>query len=104
LAQAIPLPVPIPLPFELPLPSEITPFPPLILPDGMQRDPVPANPYPDRPECEEEWAHAANECGKMFNNYQLKPGRRGFGADIARCIRGMVSQDCSGNPVQWMTA
>jgi hypothetical protein len=102
--QAIPFPGAIPFPFELPLPTEIMPFGPIIVPDGMERDGIPQNPYPDNPDCEEQWAHAKAECIDKSKRKQLKPGRSGFGADIARCMRGLVSEACGGNPVQWLTA
>ena len=95
-AQAIT--APIPLPFELPLPpTEITPFP-LEIPGGNLREPVPTNPYPDRPDCVAEWAHAMKFCRDQMGQGKLKPGYSGFGKDFASCLRGMVSEDCGGNP------
>ncbi|MGH7034253.1 MAG: hypothetical protein ACREFL_11030 [Stellaceae bacterium] len=94
-AQAVPMPVP--LPFELPLPpTEITPFP-LDIPNGNIREPIPVNPYPDRPDCAAEWAHAQEFCDEQRRRRKLKPGYSGFGKDITRCLMGMVSEECGGN-------
>lgn len=95
-AQAIT--APIPLPFELPLPpTDVTPFP-IEIPGSNLREPVPVNPYPDRPDCVEEWTHAYKFCGDLMNEGKLKPGYSGFGKDFASCVRGMESEDCGGNP------
>lgn len=95
--QTMPIPMPMPIPFELPVPPfEIVP-PPLDIPHGGIREPIPANPYPDRPDCAEEWAHAQKFCEEKRKHGKLKPGYSGFGKDIARCILGLVSQDCGGN-------
>jgi hypothetical protein len=94
-AQAVPLPLP--LPFELPVPpTEITPFP-LDIPNGNIREPVPVNPYPDRPDCAVEWENAYKVCNKKMKAGELKPGYHGFGKDFERCVMGMVSADCGGN-------
>jgi hypothetical protein len=54
----------------LPLPSEITPIP--LVPPGVSPRDVPRNPYPDRPECEEEWASAFEYCGKLMLKGRLE--------------------------------
>lgn len=93
--QAVPMPIP--MPFELPLPpTEITPFP-LDIPNGNIREPIPVNPYPDRPDCVEEWAHATKFCDEQRRRGKLKPGYGGFGKDITKCLLGMVSEECGGN-------
>jgi hypothetical protein len=93
-AQAIT--VPIPAPFELPLPpTEVTPFP-FEIPGANLGEPV--NPYPDRPECVEEWAYAYKFCDERQKRRKLRPGYGGFGKDFARCVLGLVSEACGGNP------
>jgi hypothetical protein len=66
-AQVIPAQLAIPAPFELPgvipFPSEIVPAP--VIPDVSPRD-IPRNPYPDRPECEQEWADARQRCWEIL--------------------------------------
>ena len=95
-AQAIT--APIPAPFELPMPpTGISPPLPLEIPGGI-REPTPVNPYPDKPECGEEWAHAMAFCTDQRKNGKLKGGYGGFGKDFASCLRGMVSEACGGNP------
>lgn len=91
--QAVPMPMP--LPFELPLPpTEITPFP-LYIPNGNIREPIPVNPYPDRPDCASEWAEAYEYCAK--NQKEFKPGYHGIGESYAKCVLGRVSARCGGN-------
>jgi hypothetical protein len=97
-AQAIAPPMPIPAPFELPMPpTGISPPLPLEIPGGI-REPTPVNPYPDKPECVEEWAHAMAFCTDQQKKSKLKGGYGGFGKDFASCLRGMVSEACGGNP------
>ena len=94
-AQAIT--VPLPLPFELPLPpTEITPFP-FAIPNGNLREPVPVNPYPDRPDCAAERADAYKLCTQKLKADEFKPGYHGFGKDFTRCVLGAVSARCGGN-------
>jgi hypothetical protein len=97
-AQAIAPPMPIPVPFELPT-LPIRPYPPLPLDiPGVTREPV--NPYPDRPECVEEWEHAIKFCNDLKARGKLgSDGYRGFGGNVVSCILGMVSEACGGNPI-----
>jgi hypothetical protein len=98
-APVIPVQITIPAPFELPgrmpFPSEIVPPP--ALPDINPRSNL-RNPYPDRPECEEEWAHALDYCTKLITSGRMgADGHRGFGRTFQQCVLGMVRQDCGGN-------
>jgi hypothetical protein len=98
-APVIPAQITIPVPFELPggipFPSEI--MPPPVIPNINPRD-LPRNPYPDRPECEEEWAEATSFCLKLKASNQLGRGDyRGMGTTLSECIMGQVSEDCGGN-------
>jgi hypothetical protein len=98
-APAIPAQLTIPVPFELPggipFPSEIVPPP--VIPNINPRD-LPKNPYPDRPECEQEWAEATSFCLRLLQNNQLGRGDyRGMGRTLSECIMGQVSEDCGGN-------
>jgi hypothetical protein len=94
----IPAQITIPVPFELPgiqLPSEIVP--PLGIPNINPRD-LPRNPYPDRPECEAEWAEATSFCLGLMRRNQLGRGDyRGSGRTLSQCIMGQVSEACGGN-------
>ncbi len=94
----IPAQITIPVPFELPgipLPSEI--LPPPVIPNINPRD-LPRNPYPDRPECEEEWAEATSYCLGLMRRNQLGQGDyRGSGRTLSQCIMGQVSEACGGN-------
>jgi hypothetical protein len=60
---------------------------------------TPTNPYPKDEECVEEWEHAIRECNKLARDGKLKPGRGGYGADYNKCLLGLVSERCGGNPV-----
>lgn len=98
-APVIPAQITIPVPFEvpggIPFPSEI--LPPPVIPNINPRD-LPRNPYPDRPECEQEWAEATNYCLSLKARNLLGRGDyRGSGRTLSQCIMGRVSQDCGGN-------
>lgn len=98
-APVIPAQITIPVPFELPggipFPSEI--LPPPVIPNINPRD-LPRNPYPDRPECEQEWAEATDYCLSLKARNLLGRGDyRGSGRTLSQCIMGRVSQDCGGN-------
>jgi hypothetical protein len=97
-ASVIPVQITIPAPFELPIPpfpSEIVPAP--VIPNINPRD-LPENPYPDRPECKEEWAEATDYCLKLkARNLLGKGDYSGSGRTVSQCIRGRVSQECGGN-------
>lgn len=97
---AIPLDPVIPdFPTIGPFPFEVVP-PPLVVPKAFPRE-LPTNPYPDRPECEEEWAAATKYCFGLANRGLLgKDGHRGFGKSLSQCIMGQVSQDCGGNIIE----
>lgn len=90
----------IPLPMPLPIPIPGLPGSPVApnIPFPQLFDPPPANPFPDRPECVEEWSKAYDFCRAQMLHRLLKPGFRGFGKDFNRCVLGQVSADCGGNP------
>jgi hypothetical protein len=91
--MTIPVPFDFPLPRGIPLPSEIVP--PLSIYPRREL----TNPYPDRPECEREWAEARKFCDDLRKRRLLgKDGYRGFGANFYQCVIGQISEDCGGNP------
>jgi hypothetical protein len=99
-APLMPVQLTIPAPFEvpgaIPFPSEIVPAP--VIPNIYPRD-VPRNPYPDRPECEEEWAEAARYCNELLRSGRLGKGDySGMGKSFYQCVMGQVSEACGGNP------
>ncbi len=97
-ARVTPVQLAIPLPLEeaIPFPSEIVPLPPAI-PNISPRD-VPRNPYPDRPECAEEWAEAERYCAGLISKKLLgKDHYRGMGKFFYQCVMGQVSERCGGN-------
>jgi hypothetical protein len=98
-APVIPTQLTIPVPFELPggipFPSEILPPPviPYINPRSGLR-----NPYPDRPECEVEWADALKFCRELMRSGRMgTDGYRGFGRTFQQCVLGQVREDCGGS-------
>jgi hypothetical protein len=96
-APVIPAQITIPFPLEIPggipFPSEVMPPPAIIYPRE------PKNPYPDRPECEQEWAEAIRDCEELRRKGLLGNDRyRGMG-NFYQCVRGRVSQSCGGNSV-----
>jgi hypothetical protein len=97
--EVTPAELTIPMPFELPgipFPSEIVPAP--LIPNVNPRD-LPRNPFPDRPECEEEWAQARAYCDNLEKRGLLGVGDyRGMGRTFRDCVMGQVSADCGGNP------
>ena len=88
---------PIELPWFVP-PTEITPFPISPTAPNIEHLNPTANPYPDRPKCVKEWADAIEFCRRQEQGKKLKPGYSGFGKNFQKCVLGMVSQDCGGNP------
>jgi len=81
----------------IPFPSEVTPIP-LVPPDINPRD-LPRNPYPDRPDCEEEWADATKYCRELYESGRMgTDGIRGMGNFLYQCILGQVSERCGGAP------
>jgi hypothetical protein len=103
--EVIPLPSESPMirpPIAPPAPELMRPLPPgaapIDVPNIVPRE-IPANPYPDRPECAEEWAHATRYCLDLLKKGLLgKDGYRGMGNRLDQCIRGNVSESCGGNP------
>lgn len=90
----IPAP-PLEIPGGIPFPSEI--LPPPVIPDISPRSNL-RNPYPDRPECEEEWASAFEYCKRLMENRRMgTDGYRGFGRTFQQCVLGMVREDCGGS-------
>src|SRR5260221_5026442 len=105
--QAIPLPWgpfirplpgvrPVPPGAIRPLPPDI--IPPLDIPGGVPREGIPQNPYPDRPECVEEWEAAYRYCKNLKDRGLLGEGDyRGSGKNMWQCMMGQVPEDCGGN-------
>jgi hypothetical protein len=89
--------MPIPFEWQIPIPPRFPPVP-LAPPDISPRD-LPKNPYPDRPECEQQWAEAYRYCqGLVEKELMGKDGYRGMGKFLYQCILGQVSEDCGGSP------
>jgi len=98
-APIIPAQITIPAPFELPggipFPAEI--LPPPVITDINPRSGL-RNPYPDRPECEEEWANALKFCRELIRSGRMgTDGYRGFGRTFQQCVLGLVREDCGGS-------
>ncbi|HYM32117.1 MAG TPA: hypothetical protein VEU47_12500, partial [Candidatus Cybelea sp.] len=88
-----PVPMPVPVPRPVIPPSEVMPVPPVVVP----REPV--NPYPDRPECVEEWDHAKKYCEDLIRKGRLGKGDNwNSGDSYYQCVRGQVSEACGGAP------
>lgn len=84
-------------PIPTPHPMDIAP--PLTSPDTVlpRKEPPLKNPYPDRPECAEEWNYALRKCAELLTDGKL--GTRGYADSFSKCVRGMVSEDCGGGPI-----
>ena len=101
LAQVEVLPYPLVEPLiarPMPLPPSIDVGP--LAPDIAPRESIPQNPYPDRPECAEEWREATEYCSALKRKGKLGvvPYRQA-GNSLRQCIMGQVSERCGGNPV-----
>lgn len=91
----ITIPAPWALPDLTPLPSEIAPAP--LVPSVDPRHSL-ENPYPDRPECVEEWAYAVKYCKDLIDQGLLgTDGYRGRGRTFQQCVLGLVSEACGGS-------
>lgn len=92
----IPMPLDVPIPETFPFPSEILP-PPIVTPNPRE---FPKNPFPDNPECAEEWAYAEAKCKALWDSGQLgKHPHRGEGQTYTQCVLGKVSERCGGNAI-----
>ena len=52
-------------------------------------------------ECKKEWAGAYDECDKMLSSPNPPPNVTGRYINRDDCARGLVSEHCRGNPVDW---
>jgi hypothetical protein len=104
-AMAIPAQITIPLPGSgtiiVPRPIPILPPIPLTpvnptLPNGDSL--TPTNPFPKDERCVEEWEYATKKCSELVKRGKLGPGGA-YGANYSKCLLGMVSEACGGNPV-----
>jgi hypothetical protein len=88
------------VPFEAVAPRGAIPWPSEIAPPlGIYPRRELVNPYPDDPECEQEWTSALLYCWKLKERKQLGRGdNRGSGRTFDQCVRGRVSERCGGNP------
>jgi hypothetical protein len=100
-ASVIPAEFTIPVPFDLVVPRRL-PFPlpqEIVPPLGIYPRRELINPYPDRPECEEEWREATAYCKELERKGLLGVGDyRGMGRTFRDCVMGQVSAGCGGNP------
>jgi len=97
--QAVPIPFPgtVPIPLTPRLLPPIPLIPPILDPEGL----YPQNPFPERADCRAEWEFAHRECAKLQAQGKLGPkGNRWaeFGRNMTKCLLGMVSEECGGNP------
>jgi hypothetical protein len=91
-----PFSLPLELPEAIPFPSEVVPPP--VIPDIYARRQL-RNPYPDRPECELEWAEAIKYCDELRRKRLLgKDGYLGMG-NYYQCVLGNVSERCGGSSI-----
>ncbi len=96
---AFPAPFDIPMPSVPNLPSEVVP-PPIVGPSIAPRKDF-KNPYPNRPECVEEWAHAEKYCRELLDRKQLGKGDyKNMGKLFYQCLMGQTPEECGGNPLR----
>ncbi len=98
----MPAPGTFPAPFDVPMPSvpnlpyEVAP-PPIVGPSITPRKDF-KNPYPNRPECVEEWAHAEKYCRELLDRKQLGRGDyKNMGKLFYQCLMGQIPEECGGN-------
>jgi len=83
---------PVPLP-----PDTIGPVPRELPGYLRKRRPIFENPYPDDPECEEEWDAAYKRCAIYKFQKKFRRGYHGPGRDYLRCLMGQIQGKCGGN-------
>lgn len=98
-------------PEYFPAPSQARPFPftpddvdpiPFDLPNSLRDESRPGKkPRPSKRECDEQWAYAGQKCAEEKRRLQEMAGHRYVDFDDRRCLMGLVSEACGGNPVQW---
>jgi hypothetical protein len=52
-------------------------------------------------QCEKEWADARDTCARELAKPSPSRGITGGYKDIENCARGLVSEGCGGNPIDW---
>ena len=101
--EYIPIP-PRPMPFPpvsrpLPVPQDIPPF------EGPNRlgpyeNPDEDWPFPETEECKEEIDNAHRFCRNHVRKLKSGLDTGKFGNSVIQCMRGMLSEECGGNPVR----
>jgi len=49
--------------------------------------------------CDEEWTYARDTCDKLLNQHNPPRGLTGGYKSLGKCMKGLVSARCGGNPV-----
>jgi hypothetical protein len=89
----------LPIPFEAVAPRGAIPWPSEIAPPlGIYPRRELVNPFPDDPECEQEWADALLYCWKLKERKQLGKGDNRGSGTFDQCVRGRVTERCGGSP------
>lgn len=89
-------------PVEPETPPGMDNVPPTLGPRRIEPNPPLENPYPDRPECVEQWDYALRACKDLLKRGKLKwDDSRRYSITFGQCVKGMVSEDCGGTPVEY---
>ena len=100
------IPIPEIRPHVGPLPPDVLPpLPPTAIPIPDENEDDDISKYGDKPRrwskrCQKEWADAALTCAEEQKKYYAQ-GDFDEPFDLERCKRGLVSEACGGNPVDW---
>lgn len=83
-----------------PMPDEISPLP-FAEPNrlGPYDNPDEDWPFPDSEECKDEIANAHKFCRNHIKRLKSGLDAGNFGNTIVQCMRGMLFEECGGNPV-----
>jgi hypothetical protein len=87
-------------PVPMPAPSDIVP--PTMGPRGFRPVPPFTNPYPNDPDCVEEWENARKYCNEQRRSGRLKwSDSRRYLITYDQCVRGQVREACGGTAVEY---
>jgi hypothetical protein len=92
-------------PEYIPYPPRAAPWPPETFPMPEEVMPPPALPFegdddtkPTKEECDRQWAEAGSRCLELERAAQARGNYR---FNMGRCVKGLVSAACGGNPVKF---
>jgi len=87
----------------VPMPSPTDIVPPTMGPRRFHPVPPLTNPYPNDPDCVEEWENARKYCNEQRRSGRLKwSDSRRYSLTYDQCVRGQVREACGGTAIEYL--